>query len=30
MFLGKQDFWFYYMFQTNVSGHNKIWGSQKN
>jgi len=24
-----QDFYFYLMFETNFSGHNKIWGAQK-
>jgi len=27
--LGWQDFCFYYMFETNLSGQNKIWGSPK-
>jgi len=24
-FLGGQDFCFYYMYKTNLSGHNKVW-----
>jgi len=28
-FLGGQDFCCYYMFKTNFSGRNEIWGSQK-
>jgi len=28
-FLGGQDFCFYYMFKTNVSGRNKILGGTK-
>jgi len=28
-FLGGHDFCFYYMFKTNFSGRNKIWGEQK-
>ena len=28
-FLGRLDFCFYYMFRTNFSGRNKIWGAQK-
>ena len=28
-FLGGQDFCFYYMFKTNFSERNKIWGAQK-
>jgi len=28
IFMG-QDFRFYYMFKTNFSEHNKIWGEQK-
>jgi len=28
-FLGGQDFSFHYMFKTNFSGHNKVWGTQK-
>ena len=28
-FLGEQDFCFYYMFKTNFSGRNKIWGGHK-
>jgi len=27
--LGWQDFSFYYMFETNFSGHKKIWGAHK-
>ena len=27
--LGGQDFCFYYMFQTNVFEHSKIWGCTK-
>jgi len=26
---GEHDFGFYYMFKTNFSGHNKIWGGTK-
>jgi len=26
---GENDFCFYYMFKTNVPGHNTIWGTQK-
>jgi len=26
IFLRGKDFCFYYMFKTNFSGHNKIWG----
>jgi len=29
IFLGGQDFYFCYMFKTNFSGCNKIWGAQK-
>jgi len=29
IFLGGKDFYFCYMFKTNFSGRNKIWGSQK-
>ena len=29
-FLGGHDFCFYYMFKTNFSGRNKIWGEQRN
>jgi len=28
-FLRGQDSWFYYMFKSNFSGRNKIWGAQK-
>jgi len=28
-FLSGKDFYFYYMFETNFSEHNKIWGAQK-
>jgi len=28
-FLGGQDFCFYYMFKTNFSGRNNIWGGTK-
>jgi len=24
------EIFFYYMFKTNLSGHNKIWGDTKN
>jgi len=27
-FLGGHDFCFHYIFKTNFSGHNKIWGEQ--
>jgi len=28
-FLGGKDFYFYRMFETNFSEHNKIWGHKK-